>query len=319
MAEFGDRRSGSRWAAALAGAAVALACGGSGPGRLEVRAVSSAALGEEMGFSVLRPPVCSGAEEEAPHVVYLLHGYGGDHHSLDEEGLSDLLFVAQAEGRVPRVLMVMPEGQRGFYLNWHDGTRRYEDYLLEELIPEAERQLGIEVPRERRHIAGVSMGGYGALILGLRRPDLFASAASISGVIFDEDKAIDLAGSRLLSWAIDIDRMLGDGSDREFLTGHNPYSLIERLSEGERPRLFLASGSDEPEPLRRASVDFHERLLELGIDHEWLVYEGGHDWEGWARAIERAIAHAAGGWPPERIGMGNAPGSAVSSPPRPDV
>jgi S-formylglutathione hydrolase FrmB len=134
------------------------------------------------------------------------------------------------------------------------------------------------------------MGGYGALLIGLRHPELFESAAAISGVLFDEEKAIDLAANRLLHWAIDIDRMLGDGTDAAFLRRNNVYSLVDALEESERPRLFLASGEEEPEAIRRPSSLFHAHLTAKGIAHEWRTYPGSHNWADWAPAIEAAIA-----------------------------
>jgi S-formylglutathione hydrolase FrmB len=270
----------------------ALACGGPTDHRLEHVRLRSAILDRPMPFSVLRPPVLPAALADRLHVVYLLHGYGGDHASLDAEGLSNRLFVAEAEGRIPHVFLVMPQGEHGFYLNWHDGTRRYEDYLVQEAIPAAEKALGLALTRERRHVAGVSMGGYGALLLGLRHPELFESIASISGVIFDEQKAVELANRRFLDWTMDIRRMLGDGTDRAFLDEINPYSLIEKIDPAEMPRLFVAAGTEEPDSLRLASTRFHEFLDGRGVAHEWVEFPGGHDWPSWAPVIERAIAHA---------------------------
>jgi S-formylglutathione hydrolase FrmB len=274
-----------------------IACGGAESHRLETVPLDSAILGKSMPFSVLEPPACPPEIARQLHVVYLLHGYGGSHASLDEEGVSDRLFVAEAEGRIPHVFVVLPQGEHGFYLNWHDGSRRYEDYLVQEAIPAAEKALGLVVPRERRHIAGVSMGGYGALLLGLTHPEMFESIASISGVIFDEEKAIDLVGKRFLDWTIDIRRMLGDGKDRAFLERVNPYSLIEALPAERRPRLFVAVGDGEPDSLRLASSRFHEFLDGRGAEHEWVEFHGGHGWDSWPPVIEKAIAHAVRGAP----------------------
>jgi len=272
---------------------VAISCGGAESHRLETERLRSTILEKSMPFSVLEPPACPAGMERQLHVVYLLHGYGGDHATLDEQGASDRLFVAEAEGRIPHVYLVMPQGERGFYLNWHDGSRRYEDYLVEEAIPAAERALGLTIPRERRHIAGVSMGGYGALLVGLKHPEMFESIASISGVIFDEKKAIEFVNSRLLDWRIDIRRMLGDGTDRAFLERANPYSLVKALAPEKRPRLFVAAGTDEPDSLRLASSNFHEFLDREGVAHEWVAFQGGHNWKSWPPVVERAIAHAA--------------------------
>jgi S-formylglutathione hydrolase FrmB len=274
-----------------------ISCGGAESRRLKTEWLGSDILGKSMPFSVLEPPVLPAGAARELHVVYLLHGYGGDHASLDKKGLSDRLFVAETEGRIPHVFVVLPQGERGFYLNWHDGSRRYEDYLVREVIPAAEEALGLAIPRERRHIAGVSMGGYGALLVGLKHPEMFESIASISGVIFDEEKAIEFVNNRFLDWRIDIRRMLGDGTDKAFLERNNPYSLIEALAPEKRPRLFVAVGTDEPESRRLASSNFHQFLDRRGDEHEWVAFQGGHNWESWAPVIEKAIAHAVRGAP----------------------
>jgi len=276
-------------------AVLALACGGDSDRRLLTHPLRSEILDRRMPFSVLMPPACPPEARRELHVVYLLHGYGGDNRSLDEEGLSDRLFVAQAEGRLPHLFIVAPRGERGFYMNWHDGSARYEDYLIEEVIPAAEEALELHIPRERRHLAGVSMGGHGALLLALKHPDLFESASSISGSLFDRGKAVELAGKRFLDWAMDIRRMLGDGEDEAFLDANNPYSLVERVPAEARPRIFLAVGSDEPESLRLATTRFHDFLSRTGVEHAWAPFAGGHNWESWAPVIEEALLHAVPG------------------------
>jgi len=286
----------------LLAAIMGIACGPASDRRLVGHDVESKALGRDLPFSILMPPACpDGVEDNRNlHVVYLLHGYGGNSRSLDEEGISDELFIAQAEGRIPHVYIVAPDGERGFYMNWHDGSLRYEDYMTQEVFPAAEAALGLEIDRSRRHLVGVSMGGHGALLLGLKHPEMFESVASISGSLFDRAKAAELAGKRFLDWTIDITRMLGDGSDEEFLEANNPYSLVERLPAAERPRIFLAYGTEEPESLRLATTRFHDFLVEEGIGHEWAPFDGSHNWESWAPVIEEAISHATGHGPETR-------------------
>jgi len=269
-------------------------CGGEPKShRLETGPLESKVLGKQMPFSLLMPPGGAPGDAASLHVVYQLHGYGGGHTALDDEGLSDGLLVAQERGRIPRVFIALPEGERGFYINWHDGSLRYEDYIIGEAIPAIEKALGLELSRARRHIMGVSMGGYGALVVGLKHAEMFESIASLSGSLFDEEKAIELANKRFLDWAIDIRRMLGDGTDREFLERNNPYSLIRALAPEARPRLFVGVGREEPSALRKASTQFHAFLDGEGVAHEWVEFAGGHDWESWAPVIEKAIVHAA--------------------------
>jgi S-formylglutathione hydrolase FrmB len=125
--------------------------------RLETASVASKKMGREMPFAVLRAPGRTGHDPKTLPVVVFLHGMGGKHTDFDRYAVSDAVNSAMESGDVPSAHLIFPNGERGFYLNWYDGTMPYEDYILEEVIPEAENMLGVSPNREQRHIAGVSM------------------------------------------------------------------------------------------------------------------------------------------------------------------
>jgi enterochelin esterase-like enzyme len=261
--------------------------------RQEIHEIRSGALGKPMRFTLLSPPP---GGDGAPHVIYLLHGLGNDHRVLDKFGLSDSLHGAMERGDAPRAHIVTPNGERGFYINWRDGTRPYEDHILKEVLPRAEELIGAAVPRERRHLLGVSMGGLGAMQMGLRHPELFSSIAALSAPILDEVQAVaHVRDSSFLRWFVDFERIFGDLEDGEFLRTHNPYAILRRRDPGEAcQRLFLATGDREKPFFLDTSRAFHLFLAKRGVDHHWEEYRGGHGWRFWSPVIERALSWAVG-------------------------
>jgi S-formylglutathione hydrolase FrmB len=139
-----------------------------GSNMLQTVELRSEALNLRTAYALLPAPELPGVDRRQLPVVLLLHGMGGNHLELDRYGLSAALHTAMQEGRLPPLHVVAPDGKRGFYINWHDGSNRWEDHVVQEVLPHAEAQLGLgEVPRERRQVAGCSMGGIGALFIGL--------------------------------------------------------------------------------------------------------------------------------------------------------
>jgi len=261
--------------------------------RLETVAIHSALLGRRMPCGVLRPPPGDGADADLP-VFFLLHGLGDSHLALDRFGLAEGLYRGMEEGRLPRAFVVAPAGERGFWIDWYDGSRPYERHLVEEVIPLAERRLGLTPARERRHLIGVSMGGIGGLQVGLRHPRLFASVASLSGPIMDEEQAVAHLDTSPVRWLVNLKRIFGDGTDREHLQSHNPHAITRARGGDLGLRLFLAAGRDEKPFFRETTAAFHRLLEELGTPHEFELFTGGHGWRCWAPVIERAMGWAVG-------------------------
>jgi enterochelin esterase-like enzyme len=244
-----------------------------------------------MAFATLSPPPPRDADRDLP-VVLVLHGLGDDHLALDDFGVAARLRDAMASGRLPPFHAVAPDGERGFWINWHDGSRRYEDHVLEEVLPAAEGALGVKPTRERRHVVGVSMGGIGALHVGLRHPELFASVASLSGAILDEAQAKVFSRDSFAKWFAPLDRIFGDETDQEFLESHNPFAVVRRRGTPLGQRLFLAAGDSENPFFRETTRAFHRYLEGMGVPHEFEMYRGGHGWKCWTPVIERAIGFA---------------------------
>src|SRR5579863_1700006 len=125
----------------------------------------SAALNRDMPYRVVLPAnVVPG--QKLP-VVYLLHGGGGDFHDWTND--SDVAHFAD-QG----LILVMPEGSSSYYVNAAERPQdRFEDYIVKDLLGEVETRFPAAVGRSNRAIIGNSMGGFGAVNLSLKHPDLF--------------------------------------------------------------------------------------------------------------------------------------------------
>ncbi|GAC1654475.1 MAG: hypothetical protein NVS9B15_15190 [Acidobacteriaceae bacterium] len=138
------------------------------------KAFMSAALGREMGYCIVLPVGYADSGQRYP-VLYLLHGLWGSEN--DWVALTKVRDYAKG---LP-LMIVMPEGDDGWYTNWAtDATAKYEDYIFEDLPKEIAAKYQVAGTREATFIAGLSMGGYGALKGALKHPERYAEVGAFS-------------------------------------------------------------------------------------------------------------------------------------------
>lgn len=213
--------------------------------------------------------------------MYLLHGLSDDYTAWQRRTSIE----RYVEG-LPLVV-VMPDGFRGFYTDNHEGPA-YGRYFIEDVIGFTQRTFQVKRSRSGRCLAGLSMGGYGALRFALARPDLFASAVSHSGAV--------LAGSRVPAprsdspFPSEMRRIFGprpSGSDHDL-----KHLALKAARSGKLPRLRIDCGTEDF--LLEDNRAFHAFLTEQNIPHEYQEHPGAHDWRYWDTHIQSAIAfHAA--------------------------
>lgn len=217
------------------------------------------------------------ATDEPLRVLYLLHGLFGSYENwLD---LTDLKTYAEGSN----FLIVMPDGGDNWYT---DSVGKYESYLIQDLLPAIEESFGASTERTGRAMAGNSMGGYGALKLGLRYPDLFGFAASFSGAFHVTQHNADALGSDL---APSLFRTFGPmGSD---VRGDNDLAAIAQRAanaKGKLPRIYFDCGSDDE--FIDANREFSSILSAAGIEHEFVEVHGGHDWTYWDGRLRHLLS-----------------------------
>lgn len=232
----------------------------------------SPALNKMVGAMIVLP---EDAELTGPFpVFYLLHGSSDDYtawirRTSIERYVQDLPLI-----------VVMPDGGHGFYTDAESGYA-YDTAITVDLVGYVDRMFPTDRRRAGRVIGGLSMGGYGALKLAFRHPDLFCSAVSHSGA---------------LAWAHDDPPT--DPERRERLTRiagahpaggpHDLFALAAQLDRARMPAVRIDCGTEDR--LIDANRRFHAHLDTLDVPHEYAEYPGGHTWSYWDVRVQEAIA-----------------------------
>lgn len=260
--------------------------------------IKSSLLDKQVRFSVYFPPDYAASNRSYP-VVYLLHGYTdnetawiqfGEVHRIADEGI--------ANGTIPPMLIVMPDGGVSFYINNHDGAVRFEDFFLQEFIPHIEKTFRTRTQPEFRGIAGLSMGGYGALVLALRHPDKFAGCAAFSSAILTDAEVVAERGER---WARVYGPVYGgDAEGKDRLTTHwkehSPIHIVQNAPPDafKNVRLYLDCGDDDF--LTKGNATFHIVLRDRKVPHEYRVRDGGHTWSYWRTGLPEGLKFLGAGF-----------------------
>jgi S-formylglutathione hydrolase FrmB len=232
-------------------------------------------------------------------VLYLLHGHGDAYDYWANPKRGDIANIAKG---FPGVI-VMPEGARGWYANWwKDGARSpgWESYHLGELTQLVERRYRIRAGRRWHAVAGLSMGGLGAMFYASQRPGYFGSVASFSGVLNllrpEWPQGMDTQGESHRD-------VYGDPSAQRFYwVGHSPTQLVDNLRH---TRVYVTVGNGVPgspgdvsnyfgaiaeAELNRHGDDFAAAAQAAGVDLTYRPRGGIHDWPYWREHMADALS-----------------------------
>ncbi len=245
----------------------------------------SRSIGTWLHYSLLLPDGYHRSKERYP-VVYLLHGFNQDHTSWFVS--SELVRYAAAY----RFIIVAP----GFGNSWYANSaaqpmRRYEDAFIADLLPHVDSLYRTNPSRDARSIAGLSMGGYGALKFGVKYPQLFGFAAGLSPSIQFPAGLEDSAIVARRSAASNASVRAAFGAARTPLWDEQIIPLlVERAVSSAMPYLFLSSGSSDNIP--EVPIQMHQlahQLRRKKIRFEMHESPGGHDWKFWDAEIEKVL------------------------------
>ncbi len=228
----------------------------------------SALLGKHVGLNVILPD--TGTPPFA--TFYLLHGLSDDYTIW----LRRTRIEAYAIG-LP-LIIVMPDGYRGFYTNTENGVP-YARYIGEETVEYIERNFPAKASRDARCVGGLSMGGYGALRIALGYPDRFCSANSHSGAV--------MHGTRKPKETVlrEYDQIFGNdprGSEHDLL------ALAKSARDRKcLPEMRLDCGTEDV--LLQRNRELHEALAEMNAPHEYEEFPGLHNWDYWDLHVQDAL------------------------------
>ena len=204
------------------------------------------------GIHVILPCDQEKAVEQGPFpALYLLHGYFGNY----TDWLYNSRIALWAQQR--RIAVVMPSGENAYYLDYPERAENFEKFLAQELVQLTRNAFPLSQKREDTWIAGLSMGGGGAIRCAPHYGEVFGKAAGLSAGLTIHQEAEQL--------------------------GHNAdvmQALTEALQQKKPiPQLFLSIGTEDP--LLEDNREYHRFLNENGVPHHYEEQPGGHNWTYW--------------------------------------
>lgn len=257
---------------------------------------TSAILNQDITYSVILPEKYFESKKSYP-VIYFLHGLGDNESSWLEYGqltqYCDKMINADV---VEPFICIMPEGFRNYYSDCYDGSFSYQKMFIDELVPYIDSHYRTIAQADNRAVMGYSMGGFGALVLPIKYPDVFRISIPLSASIRTDTQYMyeDQTG-----WNEQWGRIFGGintiGQERitQYYIDNSPFHLIKnKKSETLNKIQFYIENGDKENTLCRSNEELHMLLLEKKIAHIYNVKEGGHEFSFWRKALLEAIRFA---------------------------
>jgi putative tributyrin esterase len=263
----------------------------------------SPSVGRKMKYNIVLPTQYEESSERYP-VLYLLHGYSSNYTAWVRMGVP-------AYAKNFKLIVVMPDAGNSWYVNWaksEEGQKNaWEDAIIKDLIGHIDSTYRTVATRSGRAINGLSMGGYGGLMLGLRHPDLFCSVGSQSGALAFAKQY----GERIKENKPMPPRQLKNEPNKQigiegfmsqverspkgalFVTpedagAYDPFQIVLKIPADQMPHICIDCGTEDR--LLGASQDFMKLMMEHKIPFTYSQSKGEHKAAYWTREVGEAMA-----------------------------
>lgn len=251
-----------------------------------VGSINSKLMARRMPYQILLPKNYEIEKQARFPVLYLLHGLSGNYKNwFEKTKIQD--YAAQH-----RIIIITPEGGDGWYSDSATAPNdKYESYIIQELVPEIDKTFRTVAEKRGRAIAGLSMGGFGALKFGVKYPESFALAASMSGYMMaasyqtmDELPRNEWLRKPILAAFGDPSSQTRKENDLFKLLSEMPPEKVSGL-----PFLYLDCGTEDGLGLVPSNQQLAQILLTRKIPHEYRQLPGKHGWDYWNQQVREIL------------------------------
>jgi S-formylglutathione hydrolase FrmB len=292
-------------------------------GRVVTDSLWSYALGTVKKVQVYLPPSYDGSSARYP-VAYYLHGWSGDESNWVKAGRINTTMDSLVAGGMREMIVVMPDGDDSWWTTSFalpdvpgclrtlpnyagDGSSycvpwpHYDDYVNYDLVRHVDATYRTRADRAHRGIAGLSMGGFGAVLLALQYPETFAAAASHSGVVWPLEWAPEgvldrPAGTADSTWTRIWNNAVGRsirsvfGRDTAAWYSRDPARMLDRAKArgAALPALKVDCGTGDP--FLAGNRAFRDALRARGVTLTYDEHPGVHDWAYWRTHARESLA-----------------------------
>lgn len=237
-------------------------------------------------YAVYTPP--NWQQGERLPIVLFLHGGGGSHESFERYQADEYLDAEINAGRLPRFILVSPNGDNGFWMNWADGSYHYQDWVLNDVFPKVQADYQTLGCPENCYLAGISMGGFGVLRFAYVAQDTFSAVSAISAPIFSREQAEQQKPSWFIRLLFPFDRIFSE--DKSQMAESDPYRVWSKERAVNASRLQLIVGDGDRKGIVDSNQQLHQHLVEQKIEHDYYVFSGGHKWMYWVPNMNRVFS-----------------------------
>jgi S-formylglutathione hydrolase FrmB len=240
-------------------------------------------IGKVLPYETLLPRDYFKSNKRYP-VLYLLHGLFGHH----DDWITRTNLAEYAAGY--DLIIVTPEGNDSWYIDSATvASDKYESYILRDLIPDVDARYRTIKDRRARGVAGLSMGGYGALKYGLKHPDYFAFAGSMSGALDAANRNEEHPG---FAWDVlraSITAAFGPPNSpaRQANDLHQIARNLTAANVASLPFLYFDCGLEDG--FLPTNRELAEILIAKKIPHQYRQLPGGHNWGYWDRQVREVL------------------------------
>jgi S-formylglutathione hydrolase FrmB len=245
-------------------------------GRVECNSIPSKILARRVPYCIVLPPSFDADKARTFPVLYFFHGLGDNEQFFVHSGAWNLVEDMREKGELKDFLIATPDARSTFYINARDGKARYEDFLLQEFFPYVEKHYRVAAGRANRAISGISMGGYGALYLTFRHPQLFSSVSAHSAALIEKLPNFLAGGQPNSPRARVLGGAFGNPPDPVFWQARNPI-ILARTANLARLRIYFDCGEQDDFGFEAGAIALEKILTSRQIPHEFHIYPGGHD------------------------------------------
>lgn len=243
--------------------------------RLETAELKTKLVPSPDRYTVLLPPGYDQAKAPLP-LLLLLHGGDGDNGFLAR--MRPVIEQAWAAGDLPPVVVVTPDAKRSLYMDYRDGSQKWESFIVSELIPQVRKRYRVSSDRRQTVVSGVSMGGLGSLRLGFDHPEVFGGLASLEAGI---EPALQFDDVKMRNRFQRNDRffnsIFGDPVDKAFWAKSNPANMAidnrDKILASDL-QIYLEVGDLDMFHLDEGNEFLHRVLWDHQIPHEYRLVHG---------------------------------------------
>ena len=257
-------------------------------GRVECNSLPSKILAHPVNYCVILPPSYDTDKSRKFPILYFFHGLGDNEQMFIHAGGFNLVEDLWERGQLNEFLIATPDAGSSFYINGRDGKIRYEDFLVQEFLPAIESRYRARPGRANRAVSGVSMGGYGALHLAFRHPQLFSSVSAHSAAIIDKLPAFTAASSGGGMRARVLGGTFGSPPDTAFWDRNSPLTLAGSANLAGL-KIYFDCGDHDDFGFETGAEALDKILASRHIPHEAHIYPGRHDWQYFAEHLPASL------------------------------